>query len=200
MPEGAACTIILVRHGETEANRLKCFAASDDIELTDVGRQQAHEQGRAIRARFHPARVYSSEFTRALQTAEIVARELGLTVEVLPGIHERDFGSLRGAPYHEMGALMRSDRDYDAAKRWLWTPPGGESLDAVQRRALAALQAVGANCGGEAVVVVSHGAVMEAVSAALSGDWGMASVPQNCEMLVIEYGEDGFRQASGASA
>jgi broad specificity phosphatase PhoE len=166
---------------------MKCFAASDDVELTDVGRQQAHDLAQTIRKRFHPTRIYSSLLTRARQTAAILGDELGLEVTELPGIHERNFGCLRAQPYRHLGAMMRADPAYDPARRWLWVPEGGESLDQVRARAMEALLRTASICDGEEVVVVSHGAVMECVTAAVSGDWDSASVPENCGVLVLEY-------------
>jgi probable phosphoglycerate mutase len=188
MPDPATreSRIILVRHGETEANRLGCFAASDEIPLTHTGREQAKTLAFSIQQQFRPGKILSSEFLRARQTAEIIARQLGLRAEVITGIHERDFGTLKGQAYREMGRIMQSDADYDPGKRWLWAPKSGESLESVRLRAIGALQEIQAFCSGEDVVVVSHGAVMESVAAHLSGDWENASVPQNCGMIVVE--------------
>jgi broad specificity phosphatase PhoE len=178
--------IILVRHGETEANRLGYFAVSDDIPLTVKGREQARALALSIQQQFSARKVFSSEFRRARQTAEVIAGQLGLQVEVIPGIHERNFGALKGQPYREMGCMMRNDASYDPRKRSLWAPENGESLESVRLRAVAALQNVLTLSDGKDIVVVSHGAVMESIAAHLSEDWESASVPQNCGILLIE--------------
>lgn len=185
MPEPPKGRIILVRHGETEANRIGCFAASEDIQLTDLGRQQAEEVASSLERQFQPSMVYSSRFHRARQTAEIIAARFGLPVQTLPGVHERDFGCLKGEPYRHMGAMMKSDTAYDPEKRWLWAPHGGESLETVRARAIVALEALQTLHPRTDVVVVSHGAVMETVAAHLSGDWTTAHVPPNCGLIVI---------------
>ncbi|MCU1261186.1 MAG: Phosphoglycerate mutase [Bryobacterales bacterium] len=180
--------IILVRHGETEANRLGCFAASEDIALTDTGREQAEELALKIQTQFRPHKVISSAFHRARQTAVIIARQLGLPVEVIPGIQERDFGCLRGEPYERMGGIMRKDNLYDPERRWLWAPEGGESLEEVRLRAIGALEKIQTCYPQEEVVVVSHGAVMESVVAHLANNWKTACVPPNCGMVLVESG------------
>lgn len=187
-PETVAGRIILVRHGETEANRIGSFAASEDIALTNTGREQAEELALKIQTQFRPHKVFSSAFLRARQTAGIVAHRLGLPVEVIPGIQERDFGCLRGQPYERMGGLMRNDTLYDPERRWLWAPAGGESLEEVRARAIGALEKIQTCYPRKEVVVVSHGAVMESVLAHLAGDWKAACVPPNCGMVLVESG------------
>jgi probable phosphoglycerate mutase len=179
--------IILVRHGETDANRLRCFAESDDIPLTDTGRAQAAALALAIQEQFRACKVFSSEFRRARETARIIAQQFGLEPEVIHGLHERDFGLLRGQPYSSMAAMMRADAQFDPERRWLWAPEGGESLESVRVRVIGALRDMKASCPAEDVVVVSHGAVMESVAAHLANSWEHARVPDNCTMIVVEF-------------
>jgi broad specificity phosphatase PhoE len=178
--------IILVRHGETEANRTGCFAESEEIPLTEEGRRQARDAARRLAAGALPHRLFSSAFARARETGQIIARELRLEMEILEGIHERDFGSLKGHPYHRMGEMMAADPSCDLTRIWLWKPEGGESLDEVRLRAVAVLEDVRRRHADQDVVLVCHGAVIQALTAHMSGDWAKAKVPGNCEMLVID--------------
>ena len=107
--------LILVRHGETEANRIGCFAASDHISLTLLGERQARDLALEIERQFQPVKVYSSEYHRARQTASAVALHLAMEVTLLPGIQERNFGILRGKPYRDMGLMMESDASYHSS-------------------------------------------------------------------------------------
>src|SRR5947209_20359778 len=120
--------LILVRHGETPANR-DGFFACDDTPLTDSGRRQAREVSEKIRDRFQPVAVISSHLTRAQQTAEIVSRELGLPLEVIDGLQECDFGALKGREYRHYGERIANDPAYDAARPWTWVAPDGESTE-----------------------------------------------------------------------
>jgi broad specificity phosphatase PhoE len=172
--------IVLVRHGETEANLRRCFADSDDIPLTEAGRLQSRELAFRLAREFCPEVLVSSHFARARETSEIIGRVLGLPTEAIPGIHERDFGSLKGQPYEELG---RRDP--------LWVPAGGESLDDVRSRAIHAIEALRVRYPGREIVIVSHGAVIQAVCAHITGDWSGASVPSNCGIVTIEYGAQG---------
>jgi 2,3-bisphosphoglycerate-dependent phosphoglycerate mutase len=183
--------IILVRHGETEANRLRRFAVSDDIPLTETGRAQARELAAHLAKEFRPDRLLSSPYMRARQTGEIVAAALNLTPEILPGIHERDFGCLKGHPYERMGEMMLSDSDYNPSTPWLWTPPLGESLENVRRRAISALESIPAGSHRE-IVLVCHGAVIQSICAHITGEWRESHVPPNCGYAVIESTPQGW--------
>jgi uncharacterized phosphatase len=157
--------IILVRHGETEANLRRCFADSDDIPLTETGRLQAHELALRLSREFRPEVLVSSTFLRARQTNEIIGSVLGLSTEVVPGIHERDFGCLKGQPYERLGQ----------------SPADIESLDDVRRRAIDAIGALRARHPGREIVVVCHGAVIQALCE--------VAAPPNCAIVMITSGD-----------
>jgi broad specificity phosphatase PhoE len=87
-------TMILVRHGESEFNvvfsRTRVDPGIRDPELTPNGRRQAAQAATAL-AGYGIDQVVTSPYTRALQTAEIVAEILGVAVEVEPLVRERGF-------------------------------------------------------------------------------------------------------------
>jgi probable phosphoglycerate mutase len=187
--------IILVRHGETEANRLRHFAL-DGVPLTETGCLQAYELALRLKREFRPHALVSSEFPRARQTSEIIGRILGLDSETAPGLHERDFGCLKGKPYEELGQMMTLEGFFDPdvldRKPWLWRPAGGESLDDVRVRAMTAIESLRFPHSGGEVVVVCHGAVIQAVCAHITGEWSEVSVPPNCGIATVEYGPGGW--------
>jgi len=88
--------LIMVRHGESEGNRDRRFTISPEVPLTDLGRQQAREAARRIAKRFKPQMIISSPYRRARQTSDIIAAELGLPIEIVHDLHERDLGVLKG--------------------------------------------------------------------------------------------------------
>jgi uncharacterized phosphatase len=188
----ASGRIILVRHGETEANRLRRFAESNEIPLTDTGRRQAHEVAARLAANFRPDLLLSSSYPRARETSEIIGNFLSLEPVILPGIHERDFGCLKGHPYARMGELMLADAGYDPACSWVWSPPEGESLEEVRLRAVQALEAARAH-GAREIVIVCHGAVIQAICAHLTGEWRESFVPPNCGYAVVEHTLSGWK-------
>jgi len=178
--------LILIRHGESEANREKFFA-TEDTPLTELGFQQASEAAAHIAARFEPAAVISSTLLRARQTADIVAAELALPVEVVPGLEECDFGIFKGRSYRNFRELIAGDPTYDPKRPWTWCPEGGESNEETQRRVVPVLDRLRERHPDDDIVVVCHGMVMVAVWAHFSGTWEGADVPPNCALVVVEH-------------
>lgn len=175
--------IVLIRHGESTANRDRHFTLTDDVPLTDAGRRQAREASVHVTARFKPAAVLCSHFARARETGEIIAASLGMNVRIFEGIHERHFGCLRGQPYARYDELA----DAGPEAHLHWAPPGGESRSDLQRRVMPALGEIVAGYPDEEVLVVCHGAVIQSVWAHLSGMWDGAPVPVNCGMVLVEH-------------
>jgi broad specificity phosphatase PhoE len=181
--------IILIRHGETEANRRRYFADSDDIPLTDTGRSQAHALAFRLSRELRAQILIASPFRRAQETGEIIGRVLGLAVETLPGLEERDFGCLRGQPYERLTAMKTS-----AVNDPLWSPEGGESLNDVRRRAIPAIEGLRDRYPDQEIVVVCHGAVIQAICAHIAGEWNERFVPTNCGFVTIRYEAQGWTQ------
>lgn len=175
--------IVLVRHGETAANRDRNFGISEDIPLTDTGCAQALDLARVIRSEFRPTRILSSKYHRARQTSEILAAELCLEVDVVHGIHERDFGYLKGMGYEHIPPVAYTDPD--------WAPEGGESRTALQQRVVSALHDALPSYADEQLLVVCHGAVIQAINAHLLGGWDNALMPGNCGYVAVKF--DGGR-------
>jgi broad specificity phosphatase PhoE len=178
--------VILVRHGETTSNRDRHFGVSEDVQLTELGEQQARELAQRLAqefsGRFRPQRILSSKYARARRTSEILAERLGLEVEVVQGIHERDFGYLKGLTYDHIPPVANTDPD--------WVPEGGESRRELQARVLTALHAALTRYTEEEILVVCHGAVIQSICAHLAGSWENAHMPDNCGMVAVRY-EDG---------
>lgn len=183
--------LILVRHGESEGNRDRRFTQSSKVPITDLGRRQAQEAAEAIAARFRPTRLISSPYVRARQTAEILAARLGLPIEEHEEFREQSFGVFAGKPYES----LLSDAGYHDRPRWVWRPPGGESLEDVAARVVPAALRVAEECCGTEVVIVSHGGVMLALSAYVNGGWEGLSVPPNGGIVVLDYAGGSFHIA-----
>lgn len=149
--------ILLARHGETAWNALGKLQGHTDIELNDVGREQARALAASL-AEAKVATVITSDLSRARQTGEIVAAGLGLpgpTVD--PELRERRFGVFEGLTRDQCAA-----QHPEAWAGWLGqkaTPTGGEAREVVTTRMTRALERIAAIDGGS-VLVVSHGGAM----------------------------------------
>lgn len=150
--------IYLVRHGETEWNRVGRWQGVTDIPLSDVGRAQARALGETL-AGHGIDRVYSSHLTRARETAEIVTAtwELAPPIQIDPRLRERGYGSFEGLTREECAARFPGAWDLYLADRRV-VPPDAEPQAEVVERASAALGTIAAGLRpGARSLVVSHG-------------------------------------------
>lgn len=90
--------LYFVRHGQSEMNVAQRFAGSTDTPLTELGRQQAKDAGK-IAQDLGLDLIISSPSSRALETAQIIAKEIGYPVEAIQTsklLMEQDYGTLEG--------------------------------------------------------------------------------------------------------
>src|SRR5512143_2700333 len=118
--------IIAIRHGETEWNALGREQGQLDSPLTALGVEQAEAIARRLRRQAFSA-LYSSDLGRALQTAEIVARATGASIEVDPGLRERHTGIFQGMTKEQMAALYPVEYAAYRSDPYSYQVPGGES-------------------------------------------------------------------------
>lgn len=150
--------IYIVRHGETDWNRQGRLQGQEDIPLNGTGRAQAQACGKAL-AGVGFCRIFTSPLSRARETAEIIAQYQTCPVAGEPGLLERDYGRLSGLTLAEREAFAATGQ-----------PDGMEPWETLARRALAALDRCADAAGeGGVALLVSHGAWINALLAALSG-------------------------------
>ena len=183
--------LLLIRHGESEGNRERIFTPSGDTPLTELGIQQAHAVAERLRQEFAVRRVASSPFRRARHTAEIVAAEHGLPVEIEPALHERHWGALIGRPYGE----ARNAPGLNPERYWEWRPPGGETMEDVLQRTGPALNRLATAFPDHDQVIVSHGGVMTALWRHITGEWRAGRVVDNTGLIVVEFSAGQYRDA-----
>ncbi len=103
--------ILLARHGESEANKLRLFAGGrSQSPLTDTGRAQAKELGEKLKSE-NITKIISSNLPRARETAEIIAKELGIdpsSIEEWSDYREYEVGDLENTPWPEKGIPFRT--------------------------------------------------------------------------------------------
>jgi alpha-ribazole phosphatase len=171
LPEHAANTgteLVLVRHGETVWNRDRRIQGHTDIGLSEEG----HEQARRVASRLarEPIRaIYTSDLSRACQTARPVAKTLGLPVNMSPLLREVGFGAWEGLTVAEVEA--RWPEEYAAWRQdsVSYRPPDGEQIEELQERTLACVAEILTAHPGESVVVVGHGGSVKAILCGLMG-------------------------------
>jgi len=144
---------VLLRHGQTTWNAEGRFQGHTDIPLDDEGVVQAQRAGGMLAA-LRPDAIVSSDLTRAVSTAQPLARITGLVITLDKDLRERSGGLWEGL-------VSREIRERWPVEHAAWNPPEGESRESVADRVAGAFRraAEGVPAGGLAVVV-SHGAAL----------------------------------------
>jgi broad specificity phosphatase PhoE len=152
-----------VRHGRTAWNATGRFQGHADIPLDDEGRAQA----RAVAALLAGERfdlAVSSDLSRAQETARIVLGERDLPLETDARWREMGFGAWEGLVWSEIVERQPELADRSSAAPRYYTPPGGESFDALCARIEAAVNALDARVlDGERAFVATHAGPLHAL-------------------------------------
>lgn len=162
-------TLVLVRHGESEWNRLNIFTGIRNPDLTEKGLIEARVAGRLMRStgiRFDQA--FTSQLKRAQHTLDIMLSEMrqtNLPVMRHADLNERDYGELSGLNKDEARARWGEDqvtlwrRSYDVP------PPGGESLKDTRMRVVPYYEREiwPLLAAGKAIIVSAHGNSLRAL-------------------------------------
>ncbi len=154
----------LVRHGETEWNRVGRAQGQADPPLNQEGRAQAE----AVAARLAPVAfeaAYSSDLRRAAETAAPVVRGRDTPIVHRRDLREKSFGEWEGITYEEVRRRYPAMLAELFDERPAFAPPGGESdLELFARAAGAAARIAGRHAGTDGnILVVSHGGTLRAI-------------------------------------
>ncbi|HEY52843.1 MAG TPA: histidine phosphatase family protein [Caldilineae bacterium] len=158
-------TLLLVRHGETDANVSGVWQGSTNSALNARGQVQARAIAARLAANNPPlVAIYSSPLDRAAQTAKIIAQAVGNPpLEFTPALAEFDLGEWEGLTYEQLRHEKRLWEKMNVDPNF--APPGGESAVEFAMRLVRSFQAIAARHQGQTVLIVSHGG---AISTALA--------------------------------
>ena len=159
-------TLILVRHALNDWVGDKLAGWTPGVHLNDQGRAQAEALAQRL-ADQAVAAVYTSPLERALETAQIIAAPYQLEVQLREGIGEVHYGEWTGQALKDLAKqdAWRVVQFYPSGAAF----PGGETIRAMQARAVAELDAIVAAHPAQTVVAVSHADVLKAALAHYTG-------------------------------
>jgi glucosyl-3-phosphoglycerate phosphatase len=153
--------LVLVRHGQTAWNLEGRAQGHTDIGLDDTGRGQALALAPYIAA-MEPTTLWSSDLTRARETAEQLAAVTGLEIRLDPRLREFDAGARAGLTTAEFAVQFPQAYDSWRSGHITGHVPGAENTDQVVSRMVPALREMWDSTGaGETAVAVSHGACLK---------------------------------------
>jgi len=155
-----ATRILAIRHGRTAWNADSRIQGHTDVGLDALGLQQAERLAAALSDEPLQA-VYSSDLSRAKQTAAPLAWRRGLDLRVDTGLRERGFGDFEGFSFAQI-----EQRWPEQAERWRrrdpdFGPRGGEALRAFRERIVATVERLARAHRGACIALVTHGGVLD---------------------------------------
>ena len=191
--------LVLLRHGQTEWNAGSRMQGQIDTDLTELGRNQAAAAAEVL-AKRQPVAIVSSDLRRALDTATALGDRAGVPVRVDQRLRETHLGDWQGLTHIEV-----DERAPGARLAWRddarWAPHGGESRVDVAARSVPLVEELliaesgwGADGSDRPVVLVAHGGLIAALTAAL------LDLPVDAWPVLGGLGNASWVQLSGHSA
>ncbi len=159
--------LFCVRHGETVFNQAGRIQGQFDSQLSPLGRRQCVAVAEALAGQAIDV-VIASPLTRALESAQVIADRLGLSVTLDPRLMEIHAGVFQGHSWDEIEVRYPSEAAEWRTQDPDFRIPGGESRRDVMQRAGAALADV-RETGYRQAIVVAHGGSLSAAFKALLG-------------------------------
>ena len=155
-----ATRILAIRHGQTAWNASARIQGHTDIELDALGQWQARQLAQALGHEELQA-IYSSDLSRARDTAAPLAAAHGLPLGIDTGLRERAFGDFEGMSFEQI-----ESRWPEQALAWRrrdpgFGPQGGEVLRDFRERVVAALTRLALAHRGQCIAMVTHGGVLD---------------------------------------
>jgi valyl-tRNA synthetase len=150
--------IIFIRHGESEGNINKIYTGRTDSPLTEKGRVQAKEAAKKLKGRTI-GKIISSDLSRALETAAIISKDLGLPTESYPEFQEVFGGDLEGTKKEDTPLLIAA-----------LTAGTGETSSMLLDRARKAWEIINNDTSDGDIVIVGHGSFSAVMKAFLEGE------------------------------
>lgn len=147
----------LLRHGQTDWNIDLRLQGSTDIPLNETGRAQALQAASVLNREDWDV-IIASPLSRAKDTADIVAKELGMNVVIVPELIERSFGVAEGLDHASWRKMYESHAVIE----------GLESLEDLRARTTLLLDLIANEYAGQRVLAVSHGAFIRKVLTIIS--------------------------------
>lgn len=151
--------IFLVRHGETDWNKLKKIQGREDIPLNEAGILQAHTCGKAFgKKKVVIDGIVTSPLLRAKQTASIIGEYVGISdVKVIDDLIEKDYGPISGLTVEERHEFESLHKD-----------TGVETFESISGRMMSVIHEISEKAKNKNYIIVSHGAALNTVLSVLT--------------------------------
>lgn len=152
--------VCIIRHGETDWNKEGRIQGQFDIPLNETGRAQALAMA-ANAAHFRFTALYSSDLSRAMETAKALMQHENLEIHTLPQLRERHFGFFQGVLKTEASKLYPEASALYEARDIHFDFESGESLTDFAKRVINIFNWLVKNHTSQQIAVVCHAGVLD---------------------------------------
>jgi len=184
-----ATRLVLIRHGETDWNIQKRYQGRSDTELNETGINQVQQLAQGLKEEKIEV-IYTSDLTRAYQTAVIIADGRKIPIHKLPGLRECSFGIWEGKTYEEMQEQLPEEVARIKGDPVTEIRTGGENREQLSTRVTTAIQQIIAQHPNQTVLIVAHGGSLAVALEYITGEGLIARSKywlENAGYHIIDY-------------
>lgn len=156
-------TLILIRHGESEANRQGIFAGQINPDLQPRGLRQAELTAKYVADNYKVDKIYSSDLKRAYKTAKCLADILNMEVIKDADLREINAGKWEGMKFDDIASTYVNEYNIWKNDISQCICPDGESVKAMGERITKAIEKIARENEGKTAAVVAHGTPIRAM-------------------------------------
>ena len=186
--------LYIVRHGQTDWNKVRKLQGLTDIQLNENGRQVAIDLGDKLEQEGVTFdEIFSSPLIRAYETACLIRGRQNVPITRDERIREISFGEAEGMDYETWMREDNPQRTFFTEPHKYIPPQDGETIEEVQARGREFIQEIIEPLYGQAerVMIVAHGAMNKGLMCYLENNdvehfWG-DGLQNNCEASIFEY-------------
>lgn len=184
-------TLILIRHGESVANRQDIFSGQIDIDLQNKGLEQAKLTGKYVAENYKVDKIYSSDLKRAYKTAVCLAQILDMEIIKDKNLREIDAGKWEGIKYDKLRAEYPKEFDMWVNHIGRAKCIGGESVSQLAERTMGVLTKIAQENEGKTVAIATHSTPIRAAQSIIESGTieEMENIPwvSNASLTILEY-------------
>lgn len=152
-------TFIVVRHGETEWNKIERQQGQLNSNLSELGIKQANAMAEGLKAL--PIDIFlSSDLGRAIETATIISKAINKAFETDARLRERHLGIMQGLTKQQFSEQYPDEAVKFMADNPDYVLPAGESIRQRHTRNMACFEDLAGKYPGKHILVVAHGGVL----------------------------------------
>ena len=183
--------IIMIRHGYSISNNLKFFTGQSDVALAELGRDQARLCGESFKGKKGIDAIYSSDLSRAYDTALEVGKALSLKVTPDEELREIFAGEWEMMPFLEIEAKYPEEYSVWKSDVGRAHPVGGESVADMAKRIEGAVRRIAEKHDGGCVVIATHATPIRVICTLADGlgvaEMGRTPWVSNASISIFDF-------------